>query len=274
VTSDLHDVEPASLAARARDWLQRHAAVWAATACPNLSRRAILPNLLMVAVGSVALPVDGAVAHDLEQAERIYGALASSVVRIETRYGASIFAPPAVGSGVVIGAGGLLATADHVIDGASEVWAVSARAGKQRAEVTKRLPLQDLALVRAAGLKSGSPLRTGAPARPGQCVFALGNVMHATIGIFQGIVSATYCVDCRGGAADRILTDITTPPGLSGGALIDCATGSLVGIVTFGIVALNSRAPPAGIVGAVPVSYLAQLLNQDVVCGNVRQPRC
>jgi hypothetical protein len=38
--------------------------------------------------------------------------------------------------------------------------------------------------------------------------------------------------------------------------------------------ALNSRAPPAGIVGAVPVSYLAQLLNQEVACGNARQPRC
>ena len=255
--------------ARGRDWLQG-----TATARPDRSRPAILPNLLMVALGYLALSANAVVGRDPGQAERIYEALASSVVRIETRCGASIFEPPGAGSAVVIGPGGLLATADHLIAGASEVWAVSARAGKQRADVTRRLPLKDLSLIRAAGLKSGPPLRTGAPARPGQCVFAVGNVMHATIGIFQGIVSATYCVDCRGGAADRILTDITTPPGLSGGALIDCATGSLVGIVNFGIVALNSRAPPAGIIGAVPVSYLAQLLNHDVACGSAHPPRC
>ena len=105
------------------------------------------------------------------------------------------------------------------------------------------------------------------PIRRGQCVLALGNVMSWGIGVFAGIVSLPVCgKDCAVEAPRGILTDITSPPGLSGGALVACDDRSLVGIISFGLLALNSTAPTAGIVGAVPASELAELLTDEVVC--------
>jgi hypothetical protein len=105
------------------------------------------------------------------------------------------------------------------------------------------------------------------PVRPGQCVLALGNVMNQGIGIFAGIVSLPACAEgCPADPIRGILTDITTPPGLSGGALVACADRSLVGIVSFGLLALSSTAPTAGIVGAVPGSEVAELLTDQMAC--------
>jgi hypothetical protein len=98
-------------------------------------------------------------------------------------------------------------------------------------------------------------------------VLALGNVMNWGIGIFAGVVSLATCTEgCPTDTARGILTDITTPPGLSGGALVACDGRSLVGIISFGLLALNSTAPAAGIVGAVPASELAEFLTDEVVC--------
>jgi hypothetical protein len=113
------------------------------------------------------------------------------------------------------------------------------------------------------------------PVRPGQCVLALGNVMNWGIGVFAGIVSLPVCgKGCRAGAPRGILTDITTPPGLSGGALVACDDRSLVGIISFGLLALDSRASTAGIVGTVPASEVAKLLTDQTACALEDQPYC
>jgi S1-C subfamily serine protease len=231
------------------------------------------------AFGSVALAAlvslttyDAALAQDSGSAARIYQELTTSIVRIETQNGASIFSSPAAGSGVVTGDGDLIVTADHVVAGAHRIWVAGDGGGKQRADIVKRDPHNDLALIRVPTPVSARPMdfSTISPPAPGQCVFALGNIMNWGIGIFQGIVTLTWCTDCPSGTPNRILTDITSPPGLSGGALVDCATGSLIGIVSFGIVALDSRALTAGIIGAVPTSEVAQLLREQVACGSGR----
>jgi serine protease Do len=209
---------------------------------------------------ATALSAPATVAQDRPGIEQAYRGLARSVVRVEARY-ASIFAPPGAGSGVVISDDGLIATADHVIDGAAEIWVVEPGGVSQRAEIIGRARERDLALIRieADGLVPVEPQdRT---VRPGQCVLALGNVMNWGIGVFAGIVSLATCTEgCPADAARGILTDITSPPGLSGGALVACDDRSLVGIISFGLLALNSTAPTAGIVGAVPASELAALL--------------
>jgi S1-C subfamily serine protease len=82
--------------------------------------------LLIAMVLGTGLSVRATVAQERQGIERAYQDLLRSVVRIEARY-ASIFAPPGAGSGVVISRDGLIATADHVLDGAAEIWVVRPR---------------------------------------------------------------------------------------------------------------------------------------------------
>jgi S1-C subfamily serine protease len=221
---------------------------------------------------AAGLPPQASLAHDPHRAEDAYRDMAASVVRIEARY-ASIFAPSAAGSGVVIDADGLIVTADHVLDGASEIWVVHPGGQRQRAALVRRVPERDLALLETdEGKLVPLVLRRGA-VRAGQCVLALGNVMNAGIGIFAGIVSLPACTaGCPLGAPGGILTDITTPPGLSGGALVACDDRALVGIISFGLLALNSAQGTAGIVGAVPAAALAELLREQLASGY--EPGC
>jgi S1-C subfamily serine protease len=230
--------------------------------------------LLAAIVLATALSAPATVAQDRPGVERAYRSLARSVVRVETRY-ASIFAPPGAGSGVVISDDGLIATADHVIDGAAEIWVVDPGGVSQRAEIIGRARERDLALIRieADGLVPMEP--QDRPVRPGRCVLALGNVMNWGIGVFAGIVSLPVCgKGCTVEALRGILTDITSAPGLSGGALVACDDRSLVGIISFGLLALDSRAATAGIVGAVPASEVAGLLTGRTACGLEDQPYC
>ena len=229
--------------------------------------------LAAVALLVAGLQVRAGLAHDRHEVERAYRDLVRSVVRIETRY-PSIFAPPGAGTGVAVGDHGLIATADHVIDGASEVWVVHPPGQRQRAMIVRRAPERDLALLQIQDEATLIPLAPRYRAvRPGQCVLAVGNVMGWGIGIFAGIVSLPPCTEgCAAGASGGILTDIATPPGLSGGALVACADRSLVGIITFGLVALSSAAPTAGIVGAVPAAEVGKLLGERLACAG--GPHC
>jgi S1-C subfamily serine protease len=226
-------------------------------------------DLRLVAIALLAAGLAGrpALAQDRHQVERAYQDIVRSVVRIETRY-ASIFAPPGAGSGVVVGDDGLIVTADHVLDGAAEIWVVRPGDERQRARIVKRVPERDLALIR---IETASPWSRSScmavPCGRASAYWRWAIVMNWGIGIFAGIVSLPACADgCRTGTTGGILTDITSPPGLSGGALVACDDRSLVGIISFGLLALNSTAPTAGIVGAVPASELAELLTDEVVC--------
>jgi S1-C subfamily serine protease len=238
-----------------------------------VSARAVALLFAAIALLATGLPARASRAHDPHEVERAYRDHLRSVVRIETRY-PSIFAPPGAGSGVALGNDGLIATADHVLAGASEIWVVLASGQRQPATIVQRAPERDLALLRIEGDAAlvALPLPQR-PVRSGQCVLALGNVMGWGVGVFAGIVSLPPCAGaCPAGASGGILTDITTPPGLSGGALIDCADRSLVGIISFGLVALNSPATTAGIVGAIPAADVAALLGEHLACAGA--PSC
>jgi S1-C subfamily serine protease len=233
----------------------------------------VSPRSCVVLLAAILLVPRASLAQDQQEIEGAYRDLVPSIVRIEAR-SASIFMRPGAGSGVVVSNDGAIVTADHVLAGATEVWVVLPGGQRQRADVVKRSPERDLALLRVedAAVLVPLPLRHR-PVQPGQCVLALGNVMDWGIGIFAGIVSLPPCADgCPAGAISGILTDITTPPGLSGGALVDCADRSLVGIISFGLVALNSAETTAGIVGAVPAADVAGLLSERLACAGA--PRC
>jgi S1-C subfamily serine protease len=231
-------------------------------------------RLAAIVVLAAGLSTQASLAQDHRQVERAYQDLVRSVVRIEARY-ASIFAPPGAGSGVVISDDGLIATADHVLAGAAEILVVHPGEQRQRAAIVRRVPRLDLALLRIEEPGALVPLALRRqPVRPGQCVLALGNVMGWGTGIFAGIVSLPCAAGCPAATAGGILTDITTPPGLSGGALVACADRSLVGIISFGLLALNSAAPTAGIVGAVPATEVAKLLTDQLACARGHPSQC
>jgi S1-C subfamily serine protease len=228
---------------------------------PTRSRR-LLTLLALVASAAATLTPEVGSARSCERGIELHDRISPSVVRVAASVGANIFAPPQLGSGVAIG-DRLIVTADHVVADAEKVWVLAAAESRHQAEVVRRHPEVDLALLEWPDSNALSALPfSGDQARAGQCVAALGNVMHAGIGIFCGMVSMVGGPEqARPG---RILTDIVAPPGLSGGALVDCATGSLLGIVTFGLVDLSSPRDTAGIISAVPVSLLMEISRETI----------
>ena len=141
----------------------------------------------------------------------------------------------------------LVVTADHVVAGAQHVAVFSASGVQHEAQVVRQDPAADLALLRVRELGAVPAVGLSSAGRPppGRCVAALGSVVRAGIGIFCGIVS--LIAPPHPGGYHRTLTDITAPPGVSGGALVDCETGQAVGIVTIGLVDLAGPGGTAGV---------------------------
>lgn len=218
-----------------------------------------------VAVATLLLPA-AASAASCDAGARLYRQFSPSIVAVEATQGGNIFEPARFGSGVVV-AERLVVTANHVVGDAREVSVFSATATPHPAQVLRRHAAADLALLQVGelGAVPATPLSAHNDLPPGSCVAVLGNVMRAGIGIFCGAVSLIMAPDTSG--IRGVLTDITTPPGLSGGGLVDCDTGRLAGIVTFGLVNLAAPRDTAGMVGAVPVAELLELLSEPLARG-------
>ncbi len=139
----------------------------------------------------------------------------------------------ALGSGVIVGAEGLIVTNVHVVEGADEVTVVLADRREFEAEIVLTDPRTDLALLRIDG--SGQslpvlPLGNSDALEVGDLVLAIGNPFGVGQTVTSGIVSAT----ARSGVGINqqgvfIQTDAAINPGNSGGALIDMQ-GHLVGV--------------------------------------------
>ncbi len=138
-----------------------------------------------------------------------------------------------MGTGVVVGAGGLVLTSYHVVRGAENI---EVRGGDQTthtAELVGYDPLTDLALLKVPSMKLPA-LAWGdsvAIAR-GHWVWAIGSPHGLDQSVSAGIVSSTNRPTLLDSPfQDFIQTDASINPGSSGGPLID-AYGSLVGINT------------------------------------------
>ncbi|WP_067333230.1 S1C family serine protease [Stappia indica] len=134
------------------------------------------------------------------------------------------------GSAVVVGEGGLMLTADHVIGAAKTVRIRLGDGSVHTAEIAYRDQETDLAVLRA---NIDLPVIEMAPEpEPATSVCALGNAFGLGISVTCGVVSAAG----RGGIGfnaveDFLQTDTVVNPGASGGALVD-AQGRLVGILS------------------------------------------
>src|SRR5262245_16431251 len=161
-----------------------------------------------------------------------------------------------LGSGVLVDAGGLVVTNNHVIEGATEVKVSLYDKRELEAEIVLKDPRSDLAVLRLKGHNELFPAIDFADSdalQVGDLVLAIGNPFAVGQTVTHGIVSAVARTQI--GITDYqffIQTDAAINPGNSGGALVD-VNGRLVGINT----AIFSRSGGSqGIGFAIPVNMV------------------
>ena len=161
-----------------------------------------------------------------------------------------------LGSGVIVDAGGLVVTNNHVIDGADQIKISLADKREFPVEVVLKDPRTDLAVLRVKDGRESFPLLEFANSdqlQVGDVVLAIGNPFGVGQTVTHGIVSAVARTQV--GISDYqffIQTDAAINPGNSGGPLVDMG-GKLVGINT----AIFSRSGGSQGVGfAIPANMV------------------
>jgi S1-C subfamily serine protease len=159
-------------------------------------------------------------------------------------------------SGVVF-EGGVIVTADHVIEQEEEI-KVGLPDGKTvDARLAGRDAGTDLAVLRVEGL-TVPPIAFGAAARPGNIVLAVGRPGETGPVVSMGVVSSVGgpVRSWRGGQIEGFIrTDAVMYPGFSGGPLID-AGGNMLGVNTTGL----SRGAPLTLTNATVQRVVGALL--------------
>ncbi len=176
-----------------------------------------------------------------------------------------------MGSGVIVGADGVVLTNNHVVDGADEVKVRLSDGREFDAVVVGKDKRSDLAVIRLQGDFGDLPalsLGDSSSLRLGEVVLAVGNPFGLDGTVTMGIVSAQG----RSGVGivdyeDFIQTDAAINPGNSGGALVNLR-GELVGINT----AIASRSGGyQGIGFAIPTSMARPIMDSLLATGRVER---
>jgi serine protease Do len=174
-----------------------------------------------------------------------------------------------LGSGVIVGSGGLVLTNNHVVANARTIQVTTSDGRDFAADVVGADPKSDLAVLRLKGKPTGLvPLRFGdsSKLRLGEIVLAVGNPLALGHSVSMGIVSAKGRANVGIAAyEDFIQTDAAINPGNSGGALVNLR-GELVGINT----AIASRSGGyEGIGFSIPSDMIAPIMKSLVDKGRV-----
>jgi len=176
-----------------------------------------------------------------------------------------------LGSGVIVGADGVVVTNNHVIEGADEIKVVLTDRREFEARVVGRDERTDLAVLKIDA--GGDPLphlklNDSDRLEVGDLVLAIGNPFGVGQTVTGGIVSALARTNV--GVSDLnsfIQTDAAINPGNSGGALVDLS-GSLVGINT----AIFSKTGGShGIGFAIPSNMVNYVVNSLLASGGVQR---
>jgi serine protease DegQ len=171
-----------------------------------------------------------------------------------------------LGSGVIVGAEGLILTNHHVVEAADEIEVALPDGRTLPAKMVGSDPETDIAVIKVDAQDLPAITLSQNPLSIGDVVLAIGNPFGVGQTVTQGIVSAlgrnhlginTY--------ENFIQTDATINPGNSGGALVD-VEGNLVGISS----AIYSKSGGSmGIGFAIPVNIVQQVMDQIVAKGSV-----
>lgn len=165
-----------------------------------------------------------------------------------------------LGSGVILGASGLVMSNFHVVGEATEIRVVLTDRREFVARVIIADEESDLALLQLDAAKDLPflPLRDSDEVEVGELVLAIGNPFGVGQTVSSGIVSGLARSSASLGRGYFIQTDAPVNPGNSGGALIDMA-GRLIGINT----AIISKGGGSNGVGfAIPADLVAQMMAQ------------
>jgi putative serine protease PepD len=164
-------------------------------------------------------------------AREIYRRAADSVAYITAR-GAQ---GSATGTGFVVDADGLIATNEHVVDGASEITVKLSDGKAQKATVVGQDKSTDVALLKidtGAGKLTPLKLADSSKVQIGDATFAIGNPFGLEDTLTTGVISATQrqITAPDGFSISGVLqTDAALNPGNSGGPLLD-DRGEVIGI--------------------------------------------
>ena len=178
------------------------------------------------------------------------------------------------GSGVIVGADGLIVTNNHVVadENGNVVPQVKVRLNDKRTFVAKVVgndPKSDLAVLKITGTNF-VPIDIGnsADLQIGQWVMAVGNPLGFDDTVSVGVVSSLKrdLPVGAGGLVNAIQTDAAINPGNSGGALCD-QHGHLVGINS---AIASSNGGSVGIGFAIPVDRVRAVVNDIVKFGYAR----
>ena len=134
------------------------------------------------------------------------------------------------GSGVVLGDGHYVLTANHVIGQANRILLRSSDGRIFSGQIVGRDKASDLALLR--GDEKLTAMEFGSMPELGEHVCAIGNAFGLGLSLTCGTISAVHRSDVGFNAIeDFVQTDAAVNPGSSGGALVD-DEGHLVGVLS------------------------------------------
>ena len=182
-----------------------------------------------------------------------------------------------LGSGVIVGAGGLVVTNEHVVNGADSVTVTLPDGRRFRGRILGGSEVYDLAVLKIDGGRLPVvPLGDSDNLLVGEWAIAIGNPFGYLINdskptVTAGVISATGR-DIKGGVTESgiyknmIQTDAAINPGNSGGALVN-AEGELIGINTF---IFTSGGGSIGLGFAIPINLVKRVLAEVQTYGRVR----
>ena len=160
-----------------------------------------------------------------------------------------------LGSGVIVGASGIVVTNNHVIQGADDIKVALADGREFESTVILKDERVDLAVLKIKSRETFDvlPLGDSDAVQVGDLVLAIGNPFGVGQTVTSGIVSALARNQVRSGDFGFFIqTDAAINPGNSGGALVDM-NGALIGINT----AIFSRGGGSNGVGfAIPANLV------------------
>jgi serine protease Do len=172
-----------------------------------------------------------------------------------------------LGSGVIVGSGGYILTANHVIQGAEEIKVTLYDKREFKGKIIGSDAMTDIGVIKIEAdnlptIKMGDSNKL----RVGEKAFAIGSPYGLSQTVTMGIVSAVGRANV--GIADYedfIQTDAAINPGNSGGALVN-VRGELVGINT---AIFSTSGGYQGIGFAVPTSMAKAVMDSLISKGKV-----
>jgi S1-C subfamily serine protease len=166
-------------------------------------------------------------------AQRVFRTIHPSLVLIEAT-GAD--GSSSLGSGVIVDRQGQIMTADHVVEGSTQIEVTFADGTKSAAQVASSEPDRDSAVLQAEQAPSVIvPAVLAGGVKVGDDTYSVGNplglVDSMTAGVVSGLDRSIDREDGTGSLDGLIQFDAAVNPGSSGGPLLN-RQGQVVGIVT------------------------------------------